>query len=174
MITLAAVGAAVALIALVWVAVHGMSRQKTGWDTYTEAANESRTKAAGKAKGDAARVKGGPGAPRRNAEVSVVRPRTNTAASAVRPAGPAAGPGVRPHRPAAEDQGEAIAAPVTTKFPAATHNPLGDNGPGADSGGQLRRSAPRGRPPGRPTPASARRGLRLRRRTARSAHTSLA
>jgi len=141
MISLCVAGAVIALIALVWLMAHAMDRQKHGWDTYIEptAASPSKKKAGAERADKTVRDAG----KKREEGQFAVRPRPGVA----RPpwAAPAVGP--RPARPpaAAEDQGEAIAAPVTKSFPPATHNPLGDFGPGA----QL----PPGTEPAQPAPA---------------------
>jgi hypothetical protein len=126
-ISLCAAGAVIALIALVWLASNAMSRQKHGWDTYSQeptAASPSKKKTAAERADKTVRDSG----KKREEGQFAVRPRTGVARQ---PWG-APAVGVRPARPAAvEDQGEAIAAPVTKSFPAATHNPLGDFGPGA-------------------------------------------
>jgi hypothetical protein len=134
MISLCAAGAVIALLALIWLASNALSPQKHGWDTYSQELNEGGKHKAegGKNKADASRTKGDShaAAPRRKGEVPVARPAGGSSSAAARPVAPAVAPGPR-RGPAVEDQGEAIAAPVTNHFPAATHNPLGDFGPGA-------------------------------------------
>jgi hypothetical protein len=142
MISLCAAGAVIALIALVWLASNAMSRQKHGWDTYVQeptAASPNKKKAGAERADKTVRDSG-----KKHEEGKfAVRPRSGVA----RPPWGAPAVGARPGRPraAVEDQGEAIAAPVTKNFPPATHNPLGDFGPGA----QL----PPGTEPAQPAPA---------------------
>jgi hypothetical protein len=142
MISLCVAGAVIALIGLVWLMAHALDRQKHGWDTYVQeptAASPSKKKTGGERTDKTVRDSG-----KKHEEGKfAVRPRSGVA----RPPWGAPAVGARPGRPraAVEDQGEAIAAPVTKNFPPATHNPLGDFGPGA----QL----PPGTEPAQPAPA---------------------
>jgi hypothetical protein len=126
-ISLAVAGGVIALLALIWLVSSGLGRQKHGWESLEEPTAASPTK---KHPGVEKTEK----APRDSGKKHddgkfAVRPRPAIGRSplGVPPVG------VRPNRPPAivEDEGAVIAPPVTTKFPAATHDPFGPDGLGA-------------------------------------------